>query len=107
MGVTRVADAVVDDLFRKAGAERWALSRAEFADVVNASVGRAFPTGQPSPRELDRYLASLHVADLAVAAACALGRDAAWDHFVLAHRPVLYRAADALDPTGGAREIAD
>jgi RNA polymerase sigma-70 factor (ECF subfamily) len=26
---------------------------------------------------------------------------------VLEYRPVLYRAADALDPTGGAREIAD
>ena len=27
--------------------------------------------------------------------------------FVLDYRPVLYRAADALDPNGGAREIAD
>ena len=50
---------------------------------------------------------SLHVADLALATACALGHGPAWDHFVLAHRPVLYRAADALDPSGGAREIAD
>ena len=39
--------------------------------------------------------------------ACMLGRDAAWDHFVLTHRPILYRAADALDPSGGARELAD
>ena len=36
-----------------------------------------------------------------------LGRETAWDHFVLTHRPVLYRAADALDPSGGARELAD
>ena len=34
-------------------------------------------------------------------------RPAAWDRFVLEYRPVLYRAADALDRDGGAREIAD
>ena len=102
-----VAPTVIQELFRKASAERWALSREELADVVNVSVARAFPTSEPSRRELDRYLASLHVADLALSAACALGREAAWDHFVLEHRPVLYRSADALDPTGGARELAD
>ena len=32
---------------------------------------------------------------------------AAWDHFVLEMRPGLYRAADALDRSGGARELAD
>jgi RNA polymerase sigma-70 factor (ECF subfamily) len=56
---------------------------------------------------MERYLASLHIADLALGEACALGREPAWDHFVLQHRPVLYRAADALDPAGGARELAD
>jgi RNA polymerase sigma-70 factor (ECF subfamily) len=102
-----LAPALVEDLFREAGADRWALAREEFAAVVDASVQHAFADSQPSRRELDRYLAGLHVADLALAAACALGRDVAWDHFVLEHRPVLYRAADALDPTGGARDLAD
>lgn len=45
--------------------------------------------------------------DLALAAACAAGDEAAWDRFVRDYRPILYRAADAIDPTGGAREIAD
>jgi len=48
-----------------------------------------------------------HSADLELAQRCAAGDPAAWDRFVLEYRPVLYRAADALDPTGGAREIAD
>ena len=61
----------------------------------------------PSRREVERYARGLHVEDLALACACALGRESAWDHFVLEHRPVLYRAADALDPGGGARELAD
>lgn len=74
---------------------------------MNASVRRVFAAGEPPRRELERYLAGLHLEDLALAGACALGREAAWDHFVVQHRPVLYRAADALDPTGGMRELAD
>lgn len=45
--------------------------------------------------------------DLALASACAAGDDAAWERFVREYRPVLYRAADALDSTGRARELAD
>ena len=45
--------------------------------------------------------------DLALARACAEGDSEAWDRFVAEFRPVLYRAADAIDSTGGAREIAD
>ena len=45
--------------------------------------------------------------DLELARACAEGNAAAWDRFVTEFRPVLYRAADALDSSGGAREIAD
>lgn len=51
---------------------------------------------------------SRHAADLELATRCAAGDAAAWDRFVLEYRPVLYRAADALDRGGGgAREIAD
>jgi RNA polymerase sigma factor (sigma-70 family) len=48
-----------------------------------------------------------HSADLELARRCADGDAAAWDRFVLEYRPVLYRAADALDRHGGAREVAD
>ncbi len=48
-----------------------------------------------------------HPADLELARRCAAGDPAAWDRFVLEYRPVLYRAADALDRHGGAREVAD
>jgi RNA polymerase sigma-70 factor (ECF subfamily) len=50
---------------------------------------------------------ALWAEDLALANACAEGDEAAWERFVLTYRPILYRAADALDPTGGAREVAD
>lgn len=103
----RLARPIADDLVRKSRADRWALTPAEFTDALDASLRHAFSSGTPSSRDLERYAASLNVEDLALAAACALGRDAAWDHFVLEHRPVLYRAADTLDPSGGARELAD
>ena len=38
---------------------------------------------------------------------CAEGNEPAWERFVREYRPLLYRAADALDRTQGAREIAD
>jgi len=50
---------------------------------------------------------SRHAADLELATRCAAGDAAAWERFVLEYRPVLYRAADAIDRGGGAREIAD
>src|SRR5471032_115985 len=48
-----------------------------------------------------------HEDDLELARQCAAGSDAAWERFVRDYRPVLYRAADALEPGGGARDLAD
>ena len=50
---------------------------------------------------------SRYAADLELARRCAAGDPDAWDRFVVEYRPVLYRAADALDRSGSAREIAD
>jgi RNA polymerase sigma-70 factor (ECF subfamily) len=98
---------LLDRLYRKAAATRWSVPADVFADALETSVQRAFPDAVPARRELERYLDGLHLADVALACACALGNEAAWEHFITECRPVLYRAADALDKTGGAREIAD
>jgi RNA polymerase sigma factor (sigma-70 family) len=52
-------------------------------------------------------VAPKYAKDLALARACAEGDAEAWDRFVAEFRPVLYRAADAIDRTGAAREVAD
>jgi RNA polymerase sigma factor (sigma-70 family) len=52
-------------------------------------------------------VSSPYAADLELARRCAAGEEDAWDRFILEYRPVLYRAADALDPSGGARDLAD
>ena len=99
--------ASVERLYHRADAARWELSIEDFARALERSVTKAFAGRTPSARDVDRYIESLRHTDLALACACSAGHEAAWDHFVLEYRPVLYRAADALDPSGGARELAD
>ncbi len=103
----RLADALVARLYARSRAAAWDLSRDAFAAVLEAGVARAFPGVQPMTAELEAHAAALEVEDLALAAACAQGSEPAWEHFVREYRPLLYRAADAIDPTGGARELAD
>lgn len=103
----QIDDALVDELYRRANAGRWQVLRDHFARALEASAAKAFAGQTPSARDLERYLGSLRLEELALACACAAGNETAWDHFVLEYRPVLYRAADALDPSGGARELAD
>jgi RNA polymerase sigma factor (sigma-70 family) len=88
-------------LHDRAGCARWGVSRQRFAAALEASAARA------SVEDLTRYLQGLHLEDLAIACACADGNDAAWEHFILTHRPGLYRAAEAIAPGGGARDLAD
>jgi RNA polymerase sigma-70 factor (ECF subfamily) len=102
-----VSDRSVERLFVRAGGERWKLDRRAFTAALEASLAKAFAQQNPSESDIDRYLNALHLEDLALACACASGNELAWDHFIREHRPVLYRSADAIDPTGGARELAD
>ena len=79
-----------------------------FGRAVAESVIKRFRDSTPGAQEVAKYVESLHAEDLALAAACAAGDEAAWDHFITTHRPILYRAARALtrDETG-ARDLAD
>src|SRR5687767_4681494 len=104
---SRVDRHLADRLYRQAKAERWRVPPAAFSAALETSCAKAFPSGGATPRDVSRYLSSLHLEDLALACACVLGDAAAWDHFVLEMRPGLYRAADALDSSGTARELAD
>ena len=98
---------MVQRLYRRAKADRWHVPSEPFAALLAISAARAFADTPPDQQQLERYFASLHLEDLALACACAEGIDSAWDHFVSHYRPVLYRAADAIDQSGGAREAAD
>jgi len=86
---------LVDRLYKRARAERWRVPVERFAEALQRAADRG---ADP---------AALHLEDLALACACAEGDEAAWEHFIRELRSVLYRAADALDPAGGARDLAD
>jgi RNA polymerase sigma factor (sigma-70 family) len=101
----RLADADLRRLFEQSRGERWGLAPARFAARLEASLDHAWPGA--SARERARHAATLRLEDLALACACADGHEPAWEHFVREQRPALYRAADALDPGGGARDLAD
>lgn len=87
--------ATVERLCRRAEGARWSVTSERFGEALAAAV-----SGGANPD-------SLHLEDLALATACADGNDAAWSHFMITYRPILYRAADAIDRSGGARESAD
>ena len=101
--------AIAARLYDRAGAAAWALPHAVFAAALDRSVrhalGQALATS--SPADVERYCGGLHLEDLALATACAEGREPAWEHFVREMRPALYRAAAAIDRTGGGRDLAD
>jgi RNA polymerase sigma-70 factor (ECF subfamily) len=107
MPLPRIDEALVERLHRRAGAERWGVTLGGFAEALDASVTRAFAHTTPGRGGIARYLEGLHLEDLALATGCASGHEGAWEHFVREYRPVLYRAAEAIDRSGGARDLAD
>ncbi|HTL01154.1 MAG TPA: sigma-70 family RNA polymerase sigma factor [Vicinamibacterales bacterium] len=105
-----IDEELVERLYRRANGARWRAPRDLFGQALQASASRACSGASRASvdaREVERHLSSLHLEDLALACACAAGDDAAWEHFVREYRPLLYRAADAIDPSGGARDLAD
>jgi RNA polymerase sigma-70 factor, ECF subfamily len=106
MAPTGLDPTLVARLHTKARADRWGLPLDSFAAALDTSLRKAFET-TPGPRELEKFLDSLHLEDLALACACAEGSDSAWEHVIREYRLGLYRAADAIDPSGGSRDLAD
>jgi RNA polymerase sigma-70 factor, ECF subfamily len=100
--------ALATRLYEAAGAARWALAREAFEAALAAGAIRALgETTRINDAELEAWTRSLHLEDLALAAACADGSESAWEHFIAVYQPLLRRAADAMDRTGGARDLAD
>jgi RNA polymerase sigma-70 factor (ECF subfamily) len=98
---------IVARLWRRAEADRWALPTQDFATALERSAAHRFRDHAPSASELEQYLDSLHLDDLALACACARGSEPAWEHFVREFRPILLRMASRGQQTDRARDVAD
>ena len=79
-----------------------------FADGVSRSVAQRFRADPPGPEVVAAYVDSLQIGDLALAVACEVWNERAWEHVVITYRPILYRAASILTADEGVgRELAD
>ena len=96
---------LVARLYKRAKGSTWQLPQDVFAEALHGSATRVLGDEDTRAGDLERRLAALHLEDLALACACAVGNEAAWEHFIREQRPHLYRSADAIDPTGNARDL--
>ena len=103
---------LIESLWREAEAESCGLTREELARALSA-IGMKHNHGQPPNARPDAaqraaFFRALRLPELALAQACALGRDAAWQRFLNLYRAPLTQAAIAI--TGSAtrgHDLAD
>jgi RNA polymerase sigma-70 factor len=104
---------LVQTLHEEAKGSQWQLPQTIFADALRRSAGKRFAAANPSPIEIETYLKSLHLEDLALACACSEGNESAWEYFIAHFRRDLRNAANAIlrstsGASGGrAEELAD
>ena len=106
----RVDSRSIGRLYRQSGAARWNLSEVALADALYRSYARRHESGPEftSSEQIDAFLDSLFVDDLALAAACREGNENAWREFLAHYRSVAESAARALiSDSSAARELAD
>lgn len=95
------------DLYEKSRAQEFGLSFDEFA-VILEKVSGDYLSSNASQAKIAELHRSLRLEDLALARACAQGREAAWDCFLNRYRQKLYDAAAAITKDeSAARELAD
>ena len=106
---TALADrhpALVARLHRRSCCQAWGLDERGFARTLERVARHRFGDLFAEAPELESYLESLHLEDLALVAACLDGRDAAWEHLVSVYRRDLRQASRAIAGESGV-EIAD
>ena len=107
-----IPSGLLGELWLIGEAETYGLSLEEF-DVALVSVGakhnHGLPSGvYPDATQKASFFWSLHLAEFAIAHACALGREVAWERFLSMYRAPLTQAAIAI--TGSAtlgHDLAD
>lgn len=102
---------LVDWLYAQSQAGRWGLSRQVFSGALERSAKKRCAAADATPLQLEEFLSTLHLEDLALACACAEGCEAAWERFFATYRPYLRAAAAAILRCGAssaeACELAD
>jgi RNA polymerase sigma-70 factor len=87
---------LTSELYAEANCARWGLSKVAFAESLRRSAAKRFSGVQPDASEVEAYLKSLHLEDLALACACCEGIEKAWEFFIAHFRRDLRQAASAM-----------
>lgn len=93
---TVVSPSSLEGLYASSKASRWYLSKASFASALDRCAQKRLAGGDLPASKIEDYLASLHLEDLALAAACLENCEAAWEHFFGLYRGYLRSAAAAI-----------
>src|SRR5438445_4114050 len=99
-------DASLVELYRKSRAEEFGVAAVDFATILDEVVSKNLQ--KYSAAEKQDFFNRLHLEDLILARACALGNQRAWEVFMLQFREKLYDTARQItrdDSTG--KELAD
>jgi RNA polymerase sigma-70 factor len=104
---------LVEELFAISQGARWNLSIQSFTEALRRSAEKRYRGSSANAAEVETYLRSIHLEDLALACACGDGIEAAWEFFVAHFRDDLRTASRAILRTSGsghdsrAEELAD
>jgi RNA polymerase sigma-70 factor len=96
----------------QAGTERWGISTERFTgELARCAEAKFRGAGVPETADLQMYLGTLHLEDLALACACADGVAEAWEYFIACYRGYLRACAGAMLKRSAnapeAQELAD
>jgi len=103
----------IEALCVEAQCARWELPHEKFAEALHRSMESRFHGAAGSVAEIQTYLKSLRVQDLALACACSEGIETAWEFFIGSYRQELRNASRAILRASGsaddarAEELAD
>ena len=98
-------ESVISELYERIGTS--GLSREQFAGILKEISTKYLPAGS-SVQEISDLYRSLRVEELALARACAAGREQAWEVFMGRYREKLYDIAGYIaKENSAARELAD
>jgi RNA polymerase sigma-70 factor (ECF subfamily) len=79
-------------LFEKSAAQKYGIAEAQFVNILT-EIGLKYLPARASSAEVRALYSSLHVEELALARACALGHERAWEDFMIRYREKLHEAA--------------
>jgi RNA polymerase sigma-70 factor, ECF subfamily len=96
----QIHTALLEDLWRTADCDTVGLTKSELAACL-ITIGTKYNFGLPSEikattAQIDKFYLTLQLPELALAQACALGRDQAWQLFLTRYRTPLKHAAIAI-----------